>query len=113
MRKTQSQNIWLRRQNKDTFVKQSKASGYRSRAAYKLLDINKKFNIIRKGNKIIDLGSSPGAWSQVILEKIKNFNFELIAIDKCKMKPLKNCNFILDDIENFLINNNSLKKKYL
>jgi len=111
MKKTQSQNIWLKRQDKDKFVKLAKVKGYRSRAAFKLLDINKKFNILKKNIKVIDLGASPGGWTQVIVEKLKNTTNDIVAIDKLKMAPITNCNFILDDIKNFLENNNSLENK--
>ncbi|MAJ24438.1 MAG: rRNA methyltransferase [Rickettsiales bacterium] len=108
MKKTQSQNSWLQRQGKDIFVKLSKAKGYRSRAVYKLIDINYKFNIIKKNTKIIDLGASPGGWTQVIVNILKDTNYEIVAIDKLNMEPIKNCSFILDDIESFLKKNNSL-----
>ena len=57
MKRTSSQNIWLKRQKKDVFVKLSKAKGYRSRAAYKLIEINKKFKIINQNSKVVDLGA--------------------------------------------------------
>ena len=111
MKKTNSQNIWLRRQKKDIFIKLSKAKGYRSRAAYKLLEINKKFNIIKKNSKVIDLGASPGGWTQVIAEIQDNKN-EIIAIDKKPMDPIVNCKFIYDDISNFLKSNETLQGNY-
>ena len=83
MRKTQSQNNWVSRQKKDSYVKLSKIEGFRSRAAYKLLEINKKFNIIKPNTRVIDLGASPGGWSQVV-NKLQNNGNEIIAIDKKK-----------------------------
>ena len=109
MKKSQSQNNWLRRQEKDIYVKLSKVEGYRSRAAYKLLEINKKFNIIKSGLKIVDLGSSPGGWTQVISKLQKNKTI-IIAIDKVRMEPIPNCKFILDELENFLSKNTIIKK---
>ena len=111
MKKTNSQNIWLRRNEKDIFIKLSKAKGYRSRAAYKLIEINQKFKIIKKNSKVIDLGASPGGWTQVIAELQSNRN-EIVAIDKKPMEPIKNCKFIYDDISNFLKTNKNLQRNY-
>ncbi|MGD0466105.1 MAG: RlmE family RNA methyltransferase [Gammaproteobacteria bacterium] len=65
-----SSRIWLNRQSRDPFVKKSKQDGYRSRAAYKLLEIQKKYNILKSGMAVIDLGAAPGSWSQVASEII-------------------------------------------
>ena len=111
MKRTNSQNIWLKRQKKDVFVKLSRARGYRSRAAYKLIEINKKFKIINQNSKVVDLGASPGGWTQVVAELQKNKN-QIIAIDKKKMKPIESCKFIYDDITNFLKFDETLEKNY-
>ena len=111
MKRTNSQNIWLKRQKKDVFVKLSKARGYRSRAAYKLIEINKKFNIINQNSKVVDLGASPGGWTQVVAE-IQNKKNQIIAIDKKKMEPIESCKFIYDDISNFLKHDETLAKNY-
>ena len=62
---------WIRKQKKDIFVRKSKIEGYRSRAAYKLIEINKKFSILKNGISLLDLGAAPGSWSQYIS---KNFS---------------------------------------
>ena len=111
MKRTNSQNIWLKRQNKDAFVKLSKAKGYRSRAAYKLIEINKKFKIINQNSKVIDLGASPGGWTQVVAELQKKKN-QIIAIDKKQMEPIESCKFIFDDISNFLKYDETLERNY-
>ena len=111
MKRTNSQHIWLKRQKKDVFVKLSRAKGYRSRAAFKLIEINKKFKIINQSSKVIDLGASPGGWTQVVAEFQNNKN-QIIAIDKKQMKPIENCKFIFEDISNFLKYNETLKKNY-
>ena len=67
-RKLSSTN-WLRRQLNDPYVKLAKEKGYRSRAAFKLLEINEKFNIFKSGDTVIDLGCAPGGWTQVAVEK--------------------------------------------
>ena len=111
MKRTNSQHIWLNRQKKDVFVKLSRAKGYRSRAAFKLIEINRKFKIINQSSKVIDLGASPGGWTQVVAEFQNNKN-QIIAIDKKQMKPIENCKFIFEDISNFLKYNETLKKNY-
>ena len=109
MKRNNSQNIWLKRQKKDVYVKLSKASGYRSRAAYKLIEINEKFKIINQSSKVIDLGASPGGWTQVVLE-LQNKKNHMIAIDKKNMDPIESCKFICDDISNFLKYNEVLDR---
>ena len=111
MKRTNSQNIWLKRQKKDVFVKLSKARGYRSRAAYKLIEINKKFNIINQNSKVVDLGASPGGWTQVVAE-LQNKKNQIIAIDKKQMEPIESCKFIYDDISNFLKYDETLESNY-
>ena len=111
MKRTNSQNIWLKRQQKDVYVKLSKSKGYRSRAAYKLIEINKKFKIINQESKVIDLGASPGGWTQVVAELQKKKN-QIIAIDKKKMEPIESCKFIYDDISNFLKYDDTLERNY-
>ena len=108
MKRTNSQNIWLKRQKKDVFVKLSKAKGYRSRAAYKLIEINKKFKIINQNSKVVDLGASPGGWTQVVAE-LQNKKNQIIAIDKKQMEPIESCKFIYDDISNLLKNDETLE----
>ena len=65
-----SSTRWLQRQLNDPYVHQARLKGYKSRAAFKLLQINEKFNIFKPGMTVIDLGCSPGGWSQVALEKV-------------------------------------------
>ena len=63
-----SSTLWLDRQLNDPYVSRAKAEGYRSRAAYKLKDLNDKFGLIRKGSRVVDLGSAPGGWLQAAVE---------------------------------------------
>ena len=109
MKKTNSQNNWIRRQNNDYFFNLSKKEGYRSRAAYKLIEIQKKYNIIKPYSKVIDLGASPGGWTQVVSSILKKNSQKIVAIDKKKMEPVPNSIFFLDGIENFLLENSYLK----
>src|SRR6187200_956875 len=61
----ESSRRWLQRHINDPYVQRSKADGYRSRAAYKLIEINDRYKILKKGQRIIDLGAAPGGWSQI------------------------------------------------
>ena len=87
---------WLKRHLKDEFVKKSKLEKYRSRAAYKLLEIDKKYNLLKSCNAAVDLGAAPGSWSEVLLEKL-NSPRKIIAIDLLEVKPLKNVEIIKGD----------------
>jgi 23S rRNA (uridine2552-2'-O)-methyltransferase len=98
-RKISSTN-WLQRQLNDPYVTNARNAGYRSRAAYKLLEINDKFKFLHKGQTIIDLGAAPGGWSQVAIDKIgfgeKN-NGKIIAIDLVAIEPITGVTFIQKD----------------
>ncbi|MBO8182446.1 MAG: 23S rRNA (uridine(2552)-2'-O)-methyltransferase [Archaeoglobus sp.] len=78
----------------DYYYWKAKEKGYRSRAAFKLLQINKKFNLIKPGYKVLDLGASPGGWSQVAAE----LGAEVVAIDLNPMPPIEGVIFIKGDI---------------
>ena len=95
MKKNKISNNWLIKQKKDLFFRQSKIYGYRSRSAFKLIEMNKKFNFLKKSLSLLDLGSSPGGWSQVAKEKI--LTGKILAIDIEPMKQINNVNFIKGD----------------
>ena len=81
MKKNKISKNWLNKQKKDIFFRQSKIEGYRSRSAFKLIEMNKKFKFLKKNSSIIDLGSSPGSWSQFSRKEIiKYFNHLLQVI---------------------------------
>ena len=63
-KRTKKSNTWKIKQHRDQFFKKSKTLGYRSRAAFKLIELNNKFKFIKKNTNLLDLGSSPGGWSQ-------------------------------------------------
>ena len=89
---------WLNKRKQDFFYKKAKAEKYRARSAYKLIEIQKKFHIIKVGDIIIDLGAAPGSWSQVALDFIGD-NGKVLAVDMLEMAPLKgNFVFVKGDI---------------
>src|ERR1700709_2273677 len=67
--RTPSQQAWLERQINDPFAAKARAHGYRSRAAYKLTEIDDKFRLLKRGARVVDLGLAPGGWTQVALER--------------------------------------------
>ena len=83
MKKNKISKNWIRKQNKDPFFKQAKIEGYRSRSAYKLIEINNKFSFIKKNSLLLDLGSSPGGWSQAANKIISRG--KILSVDIKKM----------------------------
>lgn len=96
MKHSKSSKRWLREHFSDTFVKQSKLSGYRSRAVYKLLAIQEKDKILGSGMKVVDLGAAPGGWSQ-LASKLVGVKGQIVAVDRLYMEPLNNVLFIQGD----------------
>ena len=90
-----SSKLWISRQNNDFYVKEAKARGYRSRSAFKLLEINKKFKFLKNNLNILDLGSAPGGWSQVCSEI--NKNGKTLSIDILDMDKIDNVFFYKKD----------------
>ena len=88
MKKNKISKNWINRQRKDIYVRKSKIEGYRSRAVYKLEEINQKFKIFHSGVSVLDLGAAPGSWSQYILKNYKNI--KLASIDLKKFDEIKN-----------------------
>ena len=84
---------WISRQSSDFYTKLAKKQGYRSRSAFKLIEINKKFNFLRNNLSIIDLGSSPGGWSQVISNI--NKDGKNLSVDILPMKKINNIIIII------------------
>jgi 23S rRNA (uridine2552-2'-O)-methyltransferase len=91
-RKTSS-TLWLKRQLNDPYVTKAKADGYASRAAYKIIEIDEKIKLLKKGMKIVDLGAAPGGWSQVAAKK----GCTVIAIDLLAMDEIAGVDFIQMD----------------
>jgi 23S rRNA (uridine2552-2'-O)-methyltransferase len=94
-KKSKKSNTWKIKQHRDQFFKKSKTLGYRSRAAFKLIELNKKFNFIKNNTNILDVGSYPGGWSQV--SKKIAINGKILSIDLKKMDDLKDIYFLQCD----------------
>ena len=88
MKKNKISKNWINRQRKDIYVRKSKIEGYRSRAVYKLEEINQKFKIFHNGASVLDLGAAPGSWTQYILKNYKNI--KLASIDLEKFDEIRN-----------------------
>lgn len=95
-KRTQSSRAWLQRQLNDVFVFEAQKQGYRSRAAFKLLQIQEKTKFIQPTFDIIDLGAAPGGWSQV-LRDVLHHKGQLIAVDLLDMEPIQDVSFIKGD----------------
>jgi 23S rRNA (uridine2552-2'-O)-methyltransferase len=92
--RTQSQRAWLERQLNDPYVKRAKAEGWRARAAFKLVELDQKFALLHRGQRIIDLGAAPGGWAQVAL---KHGAKAVVGIDLLGVEPLKGATFLQGD----------------
>ena len=95
MKKNKISKNWINKQRRDIYVRKSKLEGYRSRAIYKLKEIDDKFKIIRNGIKIVDLGSAPGSWSQYLSEKSKNS--KILSIDLKDIEKINNVTHLKGD----------------
>ena len=95
MKKNKISKNWINKQRRDIYVRQSKVDGYRSRAAYKLIEIDQKFKIIKNGISLIDLGAAPGSWSQYASKSIKNG--KILSIDLKKIDPIDKVEFVEGD----------------
>ena len=95
MKKNKISKNWIIKQKRDIYVKQSKVEGYRSRAAYKLKEINEKFKILKNGIHIVDLGAAPGSWSQFVSRNFKNS--KIVSIDIKEMEDIENIHQIKGD----------------
>src|SRR5690554_4932223 len=96
MARSKSSNRWLEEHVNDPFVKQAQQDGYRSRASYKLLEINEKDRLIQPTNLVVDLGSAPGGWSQVAV-KLVGHKGRVVASDILPMDAIAGVEFIQGD----------------
>jgi 23S rRNA (uridine2552-2'-O)-methyltransferase len=98
-----SSKLWLERQLNDPYVAQAKREGYRSRAAYKLIEIDDKYHLLRSGMSVVDLGAAPGGWSQIAAQRVgaASGKGRVVAIDLLEMPEIAGVTFAqLDFLEN-------------
>ena len=101
MKKNKISKSWVIRQRRDKYVRQSKLEGYRSRAVYKLKELDEKFKIIKNHLSILDIGSAPGSWTQYLSEKSKGS--KIMSIDLKEVEKIKDVYHVVGD---FLDNKN-------
>jgi 23S rRNA (uridine2552-2'-O)-methyltransferase len=92
-RRTPSSRAWLERQINDPYVLRAKREGYRSRAAFKLAEIDDKFHLLKKGARVVDLGAAPGGWSEVAVRRVGDSG-RVVALDILDMKPITGVEFV-------------------
>jgi len=95
LKKNKISKSWVIRQSRDKYVRQSKLEGYRSRAVYKLKELDKKFKIIKNNISILDIGSAPGSWTQYLSEKSKGS--KIMSIDLKEVEEIKNVYHVVGD----------------
>ncbi|AIL32954.1 RlmE family RNA methyltransferase [Basilea psittacipulmonis] len=101
MAKNKFSKAWVHQHINDPYVKMAQQKGYRARAAFKLIEIIESERLIRKGDIVVDLGASPGSWSQVVRERLVNkdgtINGRIISLDLLPMEPIAGVEFIQGD----------------
>ncbi len=103
---SKSSQKWLRRQINDPFVAKAKTEGWRSRSAFKIIEIDKKFKIFKKNYIIVDLGASPGGWSQFAVQKVgegRVVAIDLLPFDKIVGVEFMQCDFLADESKTAII----------
>jgi 23S rRNA (uridine2552-2'-O)-methyltransferase len=95
-KRTLSSQKWLERQLNDPYVARAKREGYRSRAAFKLLEIDEKFHLLKPGQRVVDLGAAPGGWSQIAARKVGSADGrgKVVGIDLLPIDPMPGVEFI-------------------
>ena len=96
MKPTRTSKAWMQEHLNDPYVKLAQKDGYRARAAYKLMEIDDKDKLIKPGMTIVDLGSAPGSWSQVAVQRLKGQG-KVIALDILEMSPIGGVTFLQGD----------------
>ena len=96
MAKSKSSRRWLAEHFDDQYVKQAQQQGLRSRAAFKLMELDEKYHLLRRGMRVVDLGSAPGSWTQVV-QKVLGDSGQIVALDILPMEPIENVHFIEGD----------------
>ncbi len=94
-----SSSLWLARQLNDPYVARAKREGYRSRAAYKLLEMDERYHLLKSGMRIVDLGAAPGGWSQIAAKQVKaaDGKGKVVGVDLLDMEPVPGVSFAVKD----------------
>jgi 23S rRNA (uridine2552-2'-O)-methyltransferase len=92
-----SSKLWLQRQLNDPYVARAKREGFRARAAYKLVEIDDKYRLLRPGARVVDLGAAPGGWSQVAARRVCAGQGRVVAVDILEMAPVAGVDFVRRD----------------
>jgi len=100
LKKNKISKNWINKQKRDIFVRRSKIEGYRSRAVYKLQEIDEKFKILKNGISLVDLGGAPGSWSQYVAKKVKSG--KILSIDLNEFDQISNIYQLIGDFTNIL-----------
>jgi|TARA_B100001540_G_C15798713_1_gene638905 23S rRNA (uridine2552-2'-O)-methyltransferase len=95
LKKNKISKNWINKQHRDIYVRKSKIEGYRSRAAYKIEEINTKFKIFKNQTYVVDLGAAPGSWTQYLVNNYNNC--KILTVDIKNLDPIPNCNHIVGD----------------
>lgn len=101
-RRKPSSRRWLERQLRDPYVAEARKRGFRSRAAFKLIELDDRFRILHKGARVVDLGSAPGGWTQVACERVDAggpAGGVVVALDLAEMAPIKGAQIIVADAD--------------
>lgn len=96
MARKSSSGRWKQRQARDPYVRRAQAGGWRSRAAFKLMEIDEREHLLRRGTVVLDLGAAPGGWSQVAVQKVGPAG-RVVAVDVLSMEPVEGAEFIQGD----------------
>ncbi|WP_330083195.1 RlmE family RNA methyltransferase [Methylocystis iwaonis] len=94
-----SSTLWLERQLNDPYVARAKREGYRSRAAYKLIEMDERYHLLKPGARIVDLGAAPGGWSQIAADRVKakDGRGKVVGVDLLDMEPIPGVQFAVKD----------------
>ena len=98
-KRTMSSKLWLERQLNDPYVAAAKREGWRSRAVYKLIELDERFHLLKPGQKIVDLGAAPGGWAQYAARKVQSVTGQgkVVGIDLLDIEPIAGVNFAVMD----------------
>jgi 23S rRNA (uridine2552-2'-O)-methyltransferase len=102
MKRNKSDKAWMARHVRDVYVRQAAQHGYRSRAAYKLIELDQRDKLLRPGMRVLDLGAAPGGWSQVAAQRVGPHGL-VVAVDRAVMQPLNGVTLLRGDIRELAI----------